>query len=275
MKILQILLPGASLFEQKAQRIDLESLTASGHEVLVATMDEARSIPADLAHVYAPRALPTRPFVRFPIPYVSNGRLAPSRFSLRKPDPPRAIVSPVARAGDPLTVVPEAVEAGYFQSIPVLQGEESRRVGVFTGGRAGAQSMMERTGHRIARFRDDIEFITFSTPPLPDDFPGLHAWADLTTDEEDADGFTAEALASGVIVIAARTSLNQHRLEQGRTGFLVPLNDANETTHAILAALFKPEIAQQKSHAGQQTISKFKPRQRLRALLSLYESITR
>ena len=273
MRIVQIMLPGASLFEQKSQRIDREALTAAGHQVIFATLEEARATEADLAHVYAPRELPSRPFVRFPLPYVSNGRMTRSRFSLRRPSLPVAIVSPVAREGSQLAVVPEAIEDGYFQPAEVLPDEDFRRVGVFIGQRGTVKSMMERTGHRIARFRDDIHFVTFDTLPLPVDLRRLHAWADLTTDEEDTDGFTAEALASGLIVIAARTPLNQHRLEQGRCGFLVPQNDANETTHAILTALFKTEVAQQKSHAGQQTISKFKPRQRLRALVSLYESL--
>ena len=47
---------------------------------------------------------------------------------------------------------------------------------------------------------------------------------------------------------------------------------ANELTHAILAALFKPEVAQQKIEAARQTISKFHPRQRLRALTQLIET---
>ena len=92
-------------------------------------------------------------------------------------------------------------------------------------------------------------------------------------DDADFDGFAAEAMVGGALAIASRTPLNVHRLEKGRTGFLVPSGDANELTHAILAALFKPELAQQKLEAARQTISKFRPRQRLRALTSLYESL--
>ncbi len=274
MRIAQITLPGASLFERKSQRIDSEALTRAGHEVISAALGDAGTMEADIAHVYAPRELPSRPFMRFPLPYVSNARPASSRFSFRSPSQPRAIVSPVAREGLEIVVVPEAVEERYFQPPSALPGGESRRVGVFVGQRASVPSMIDRTRHRIQRFRDDVEFVTFANPPLPEDFGGVHAWADLTTDEEDTDGFTAEAMASGLIVIAARTPLNQYRLEQGRCGFLVPRNDPNETTHAILTALFKTEAAQQKSHAGQQTLSKFKPRQRLRALLSLYELLS-
>jgi glycosyltransferase involved in cell wall biosynthesis len=170
-------------------------------------------------------------------------------------------------------VVPEAVEARYFQEARALPIEESKRVGILVGSRATVHSLMERTAHRIARMRDDVSFISFHEPPTPEELSCLHAWADLTMDQHDADGWTAEALASGLVVIATRTTINEHRLEQGRCGFSVPLNDPNEATHAILTALFKTEAAQQKTHAARQTISKFKPRQRVRALLSLYESV--
>ena len=48
-----------------------------------------------------------------------------------------------------------------------------------------------------------------------------------------------------------------------------------EFTHAILAALFKPEFAQQKIDAARQTREKFRPRQRLRVLTQVYESLRR
>jgi len=57
--------------------------------------------------------------------------------------------------------------------------------------------------------------------------------------------------------------------------FLVPPNDANELAHAILAALFKPEVAQQKIDAARQTREKFRPRRRLGVLTQIYESLHR
>ena len=65
--------------------------------------------------------------------------------------------------------------------------------------------------------------------------------------------------------------MNAWRLEQGRTGFLVPVGDPNEMTHAILTALFKVEVAESRQQAARQTVSKFRARQRLRILLRLYE----
>ncbi|HEX6159170.1 MAG TPA: glycosyltransferase, partial [Thermoanaerobaculia bacterium] len=98
-------------------------------------------------------------------------------------------------------------------------------------------------------------------------------WVDPAVDENDFDGFVAEALVVGIPVVAARTAINSHRLEKGRTGLLVPLNDPNEMTHAILAALFKSEVAESRQAAARQTVGKFRPRQRFRALVPLYERL--
>ena len=92
-------------------------------------------------------------------------------------------------------------------------------------------------------------------------------------DESDFDGFVAEALVAGLPVVASRVKLNALRLEQGRTGFLVPPRDPNELAHAILAALFKPERATSKSNAARQTASKFRAKQRLRVLMHMYETL--
>ena len=80
---------------------------------------------------------------------------------------------------------------------------------------------------------------------------------------------------AGLPVVAARTAVNSARLEKGRTGWLVPMNDPNEMTHAILSALFKPEVASSKTGAARQTASKFRARQRLRVLAALYESLVK
>src|SRR5439155_7230791 len=108
---------------------------------------------------------------------------------------------------------------------------------------------------------------------VPTDFDQFDIWVDPATDDDDYDGFVAEALVAGKIVVASRTPMNVKRLEKGRTGILVPPGDPNELTHAILAALFKPELGQAKTSAAKQTNSKFRPRQRLRALTPIYESL--
>ena len=127
--------------------------------------------------------------------------------------------------------------------------------------------------HRIDRFRDDVEWRLFSHVPSPEEIAELGAWVDPAVDENDYDGFVAEALVVGVNVVAAATPINVQRLEKGRTGFLAPPNDPNEMTHAILAALFKPEVARARSDAARQTIGKYRAGQRIRALTRIYESI--
>lgn len=272
MNIAQLLLPGASLYERKCQRIDAESLTKEGHEVLLLDPDEFRCSGADLAHVYGPRELPLRPFIHFPLPYVASGRMTRPRFAFRRPVLPRAVVSPV-NGDEHTTWIPEPVDDALFAlRRPVRRTGSMPVVGVFDGGRPGVASMIERTRHRLESTRDDVRIQVFSGAPPTVDFSTCDVWIDPSS-ENDFDGLTAEAVVAGLVVIAARTPLNQQRLEQGRTGFLVPANDPNEMSHAILTALFKPELAEQKLQSAHQTISKWKPRQRLRALLSLYESL--
>ena len=133
--------------------------------------------------------------------------------------------------------------------------------------------MVDQTLARIARFRDDIHWQLFDRAPTPDDLAGVDAWIDPAVHEDDFDGFVAEAIAAGKAVVASQTAMNSQRLEAGRTGLLVPPNDPNELTHAILSALFKPEVARSKIEAAKQTAGKFRPRQRLRVLERIYETL--
>lgn len=133
--------------------------------------------------------------------------------------------------------------------------------------------MVERTLARIHRFRDDVQWNVLDHVPTPEDLRKVDVWVDPAVEEEDLDGFTAEALVSGVPVVAARTEINLARCEKGRTAFLVPRNDPNEMTHAILAALFKSEVAQEKIRAAGQTSSRFRAKHRLRILTKLYETL--
>jgi glycosyltransferase involved in cell wall biosynthesis len=133
--------------------------------------------------------------------------------------------------------------------------------------------MVQQTLSRIHRFRDDVVWNVFDHPPTPADLREVDVWVDPAVDEHDLDGFTAEALVSGIPVVAARTDINFARCEKGRTAFLVPRNDPNEMTHAILSALFKSEVAQEKIQSAGQTASKFRAKHRLRVLTRLYETL--
>jgi len=167
----------------------------------------------------------------------------------------------------PPIYIPEAVEAQYFAHAETA----GIAVGVFF--RPSLRQILEQTRARVHRTRDDVEWRLFDRVPTPDDLAQVAVWLDPAVADSDFDGFVAEALAMGRVVVAARTPINVQRLEKGRIGFLVPQRDANEMTHGILTALFKPEVSRPRSDAARQTVSKFKPRQRVRALTELYERL--
>jgi hypothetical protein len=256
MRIAQIILPDASQYERKSARADRSAL-AGAYEFT----DDAGN--ADLAHLYAGRELPSS--LRIAVPYVSSASMTRSRWPWRRTPEPARVVT--------WRELPEVVEDEYFAKEPRRERNEPPVVGSF--GRPGTTNMVEQTLARIHRFRDDVAWRVIHHVPTPDDLRQVDLWVDPAVDEEDLDGFTAEALVSGLPVVAARTAINLARCEKGRTAFLVPVRDPNEMTHAILTALFKHEVAQNRLHAAGQTANKFRARHRLRVLTQLYESLTR
>ncbi|HSP35066.1 MAG TPA: glycosyltransferase [Thermoanaerobaculia bacterium] len=270
MRIAQIVLPGAAAYERKCQRADFAAL-APRHDVVVA--NSLGEVPhAAIVHVYGPSPLPREPFLGFELPYVASSAPPRRRFALRHPAQPRVI-----------TDLPEAVEEKYFAEnaiggqAPRLSGQPGTPVLHTIGSYARPRvlNVVEQTLARIHRFREDVEWRLFEEPPAPDDLAGVDAWVDPAIDETDLDGFVAEAVVAGKVVVAARIAANVQRLEKGRTGFLVPPGDPNELTHAILTALFKPEVANQKIEAARQTARKYRPQQRLRMLERIYDGLTR
>lgn len=273
MRILQVVLADASEYERKSQRVDREAF-APQHEVLVATMRDARTAAADVAHLYAGASLPARELVGFPLPYVASSDVQRSRWPFRRAVEPDYVVSPAFENVEQsrLQPLPEAVEEAYFAVERAARGGSTRVIGAFR--RAAVLPLIEQIQARITRYRDDVRWELFDRVPAPEDLAAVDVWADPAVDERDFDGFVAEALVVGLPVVAAHTRMNARRLEQGRTGFLTPIGDQNETTHAILTALFKTEAAQQKLIAARQTISRFRARQRARVLLHMYETLT-
>jgi hypothetical protein len=253
MRIAQIVLPSASAYERKAQRID------------AAEFEIVELAEAQVAHVYAGAQITPQDVEHIRIPYVSSAPLRESRWTFRKAQSPAMII---AAAGT--SAVPEAVESRYFEPVS-RRPNEQKTIGSFH--RAGTRNMVDQTLIRIHRFRSDVAWLTFDHEPSPEDLAGVDVWVDPTGDSADLDGFVAEALVIGIPVVTGRTPINAMRLEQGRTGWLVPPLDPNEMTHAILAALFKPEVAENKLAAARQTASKFRARQRKRVLASLYEQL--
>jgi hypothetical protein len=298
MRVAQLVLPGASAYERKSQRLDNGNLPDA---TLITSPAEAAGY--DVAHVYGPIELPPALFVGFPVPYVSNGTMKKRRFALRAPRMPAAHVVTLAPLGservnakrpdegtprettspsapDPRpspratgrVVLPEAVDDAFFDLQQTQKSRDVRIVGSVA--REPLHDLVERTIARIHRFRDDIDWHLFSHDPSPAEMADVDAWIDPAIAAEDYDGYVAEALVLGLPVVASRTPINVQRCEHGRTGLLVPVNDPNELVHAILAALFKSEVVEPKKTAARQTASKFRKRQRLRVLAQLYDNVT-
>ena len=256
MIIAQVVLPGASEYERKSQKIDFDALSVD-HDVRIGDV-----AGADIVHFYAPGEMDRVRDLR--APYISNARPKPRRF--RKTIQPHSLITPLKGTTD--VYIPEAVNEIYFG-----KGEERSGTTIGTYARKDLGNIIEQTAARIQRFRDDVEWLLFDTAPTPDDLRSVDLWVDPASSEGDFDGFVAEAIAAGIAVVASRTAINTQRLEKGRTGVLVPPRDPNEWTHAILTALFKPESRHSKTVAAQQTVPKFRPRHRAAALLQLYKSI--
>lgn len=291
MRILQIILPETSAYERKSQRIDHAALSFS-HEILVAGAAD-RPPAADIAHLYAPIHLSSRRVPRLPLPYLTNAIVEQSWIPWRNRPLPARVIGPLSAPG--IEPVPEAVEDRYFDeprvdaggevgsarvriSSPSMDPLESRAestrprlIGSFD--RPALRGLVEQTLARVHRFRDDVSWRLFDNDPTPADLDALDAWIDPARDSSDLDGFVAEALVRGLPVVGTRTPINASRLEQGRTGWLVPADDPNELTHAILSALFKPELGQTKITAARQTRGRFRSRQRMRFLIQLYEAL--
>jgi len=270
MRIAQLLLPGASSYERKSQRLDLE---CGGHAAALVTFEKGGGMAAalrgfDAVHVYGPRELPRDLFVGFPLPYVASGIVRKPRFAFRSPREPEYALAPVEN--DEFTLLPEAVDDGYFD---VGQNAQNSIV-IGSIDRPSVRNSIAQAMARMQRFREDINWHLFTHQPAPAELAQLSAWIDPAVEEDDFDGLTAEALVVGLPVVATRTPINVQRCEQGRTGVLVPTRDPNELVHAILAALFKPEVANPKISAARQTASKFRIRQRLRVLGHIYENLT-
>jgi len=233
--IAQVVDDRAPEYERKSQRADFETLREN-HDIRFGDVAGAQ-----IKHVYASNA------------YIAQTK----RFFAKK-----ELVTPLN--------LPECVEEKYFLS-PQSSVLSTSTIGSFS--RKSVTQLIEQTMARIHRFRDDVTWHVFDHAPSPQEIASVDVWVDPAVREDDYDGFVAEAMAANVIVVAARTPINDRRCEKGRTGFLVPPCDPNELTHGILTALFKPEVARSRSEAAQQTVSKYRCRHRMRVLLQMYERL--
>src|SRR5882724_3535245 len=148
MIVAQLLLPGASEYECKSQRIDFASLSAE-HDVRFGDLANA-----EVVHIYSPRELDPKTVRGIAAPYVSNARPKPRRF--RKTVPPRHVVTPLKATND--TYVPEAVEDIYFSNRETQQPsnreaqQPGNRATIGTVSRPSIRNIVEQTAARMHRF---------------------------------------------------------------------------------------------------------------------------
>ena len=105
--IAQLVLPGASEYERKSQRIDFASLAAE-HDVRFGEIANA-----DIVHIYAPHDFDPKAVRDIGLPYVSNARPKARRF--RKSVQPHRVITPLKETAG--TFIPEAVEEIYFRGV--------------------------------------------------------------------------------------------------------------------------------------------------------------
>ncbi|HVR43863.1 MAG TPA: glycosyltransferase [Thermoanaerobaculia bacterium] len=216
---------------------------------------------AGVAHVYAFPTIPSRIARQIAIPFVAPGPTAPGWLPWPSPRQPTRILGALAA---------DAVEEAWFAVDP--PSGPGVRVGIVAASES-SRRMLEATRLRVERFRDDLRWIVFDRMPGPEAMREIDVWLD-PSEEPEADGGTPEAMAAGKIVVAAATEAGRRRLDQGRAGFLVPPGDANEMAHALLNALFKPELARPRAERGRAAAEAFHPSRRAERLLEIYRSVT-
>lgn len=281
MRILQLVVEGAGFYERKCQSIDAESLPCpvvtcqwKGGEF---SLDGARvtrndflreADDSDVVHVYSAPEIPAAPLKGLRTRYVSRGAPAGGRFRWMSAPP-----APARRLGP--EEIPEAV-ADEFRTAgsraPITAQPRRFVVGTYGPGRRDVRRMCESAVVRLARFRDDIDWDLYDDPPSADAMKQIDAWIDPTPHPDDLDGMVAEAQSVGIITIASRTPVNQRRLADGSAGFMVPPDDPNELVHALMNALFRPEMTLPKLSTAR-AAEWYAPERRAAALVAIYERV--
>src|SRR4051794_39030561 len=145
--IAQLLLPDASEYERKSQRIDFAALSQEHQFGEIAK--------ADIVHIYAPDDFDPAIVRDIGLPYVSNARPKNRRF--RKSVQPHSVISPIKETVE--TFIPEAVDEIYFDNREARQPGNRATVGSYR--RKTTNNLIELTVARIHRFRDDVDWLLF------------------------------------------------------------------------------------------------------------------
>ena len=275
MRLAQILLDDAPPRQRRLQaldraalasRIDVVTIPLERRHTAIALRDALGSARAEVAHLYAPELFPGSLLEAIQIPVLASGTAQRSRLPWRKTKQPDAILgrSPEGRE-------PEAVDPGYF-GISTGGTPTSFRIGCHAATRS-ARALADGTKHRIERFRDDIRWMYFRETPAPSEIGLLNVWVDAEPAGDGVENGVREALAAGRAVVAVATPANRETLEGGAAGFLVPPEDPNETAHAVLAALFKPELRDPRIARGRKLAEGWRPERRADRLLEIYQRL--
>lgn len=273
----QILLPNASIWDRNCQRADHEILAGA---VAVRLLDlpsrgsalefAIRENEIDVLHVYGDPQFHSRVIERAGVPWIASSPLPARRFGFR----PRRIPFVASPLTDP--PLPEAVAASWLgmrEAPSAIEPKAVFRIGTHGPERKGVQRLVNETAARLARFRDDLDWVVLDEAPTPSMLRDFDVWVDPATTPDDFAGLTAEALVAGKRVVACRTPINSLRLEGGM-GFAVPVNDPNELAHAIVTALFKDEATLPRLEASfRESPRRFDPSRRSEALLALYNQV--
>jgi hypothetical protein len=275
MRVVQLLVDPLPLSEARHQEIDhlllgdsvVATERAEAAASVKAIVEKVRTHAPDLVHVYGPHVLPRRLLGVLALPYVSTGIPATPRF------PFTFASAPSPRERLTFDRVPEAVRQEQFDEVlPPRERKEPYVVG--STGRAALPAVVaEGVYERIRRFRDDVEWRVYDGLPTPADLASVDVWVDPAVSEDDFDGGVAEALVSGVTVVATRTVVNVWRTDDGAAAFLCPPGDANVMTHAIAEALFKPEMYEEKLASALTIRDRFDPAERMPRLLAVYRRV--
>lgn len=278
MVIAQLLTVTASELDRKHQDIDARQLRLTDQVSVYAQQgsgwrDEGglltdkelllRLAASSIIHIYGAQPFPL--LSRLTRPYVCSFAPPPSRWPWRRHPAPAHVIPPAGREA-----LPEAVDERYFLSAGDVVPDAM--IGSYVG-RPEVRSVVDRTLPRIGRLRDDVSWRFFEAPPTPSELRSVALWVDAAVTETHTDGFTAEAMAVGLPVVASRIPMNELRLDRGTAGLLVKPGDPNELTHAVLSVLFKPEFINQRMETAHLIASRFRPEHRAAKLRAMYARI--
>lgn len=282
MVIAHVVSRDSSLYERTCASLDREALSdlvkgvwsesdtgwrdSEGNSVRQENLgSDLRRHGIDVVHVYG--SAPAEQLRKWRVRWIAHRATSTKKRWFSAPATPDRVL-PLRGEG----AAPEAVPAAYIDSAWARVERSTKSIGSIS--RPGADELRDLTMTRLCRFRNDIEWRSFKSTPTVAQLADLDLWVDPATDDDDLDGAVAPAVAFAMPVVATRTVVNETRLAGGRVGQLVRPRDPNETTHAILRALFKPETIEEQLIAARETRDRFAVGRRAEFLRRVYAELS-